>query len=128
MQFFFPLIIIIACYTFILKKLFKRKNRKDETDFDSSARSTIKSTRKHKSISETEIENLREKLQCRQHGNTAKFSKSKIKTIKLTLTVIILYICCFTPFFIGIFMIVFFNIESKLISFLKILLISFYIN
>ena len=39
-------------------------------------------------------------MELRQHC-AKNFSKSKIKTIKLTLTVIILYIICSTPYFIG---------------------------
>ena len=39
-------------------------------------------------------------ISFRQHC-TKNFSKSKMKTIKLTLTVIVLYIICSTPYFIG---------------------------
>jgi hypothetical protein len=41
------------------------------------------------------------KVSIRQHGNMVNITKSKMKTIKLTLTVIIMYIICSTPYFIG---------------------------
>jgi arginine vasopressin receptor 1A len=56
-------------------------------------------------------------FELRQHC-AMNFSRSKIKTIKLTLTVIILYIICSTPYFIGMIMNVMMSSynPSKLIS------------
>jgi hypothetical protein len=42
-------------------------------------------------------------VEFRQHCSK-NFSKSKMKTIKLTLTVIVLYIICSTPYFVGLIM------------------------
>jgi hypothetical protein len=110
MQFLFPLIIIITTYTCILSKVFNRKLNKDESDLEAHNTISLKSLddisikkiskiRKQATISEASTQRGK-KLEVRQHGGNQS-TKSKIKTIQLTATVIILYIICSTPFFIG---------------------------
>lgn len=110
MQFLFPLIIIITTYTCILSKVFNRKLNKDESDLEAHNTISLKSLdeisikkiskiRKQTTISEASTQRGK-KLEGRQHGGNQS-TKSKIKTIQLTATVIILYIICSTPFFIG---------------------------
>ena len=119
MQFLVPLILIITCYTRILKKVFNRRDKKDHNlNIEQTANlkhlndeTTIDvSEIRHNTISETCTQRIK-KFEIRQHGTS--FTKSKIKTIKLTLTVIILYIICSTPFFLGLIMNELINIQSS---------------
>nr|XP_054757033.1 oxytocin receptor-like [Lytechinus pictus] len=40
----------------------------------------------------------REDPLCRKHGSAARVSRAKVKTIKMTLTIVTVYVACWTPF------------------------------
>lgn len=120
MQFLVPLILIIACYTRILIKVFSRKDKKESNlntqptvnlkHLNDESTIDISAIERQNTISEHSTQRIK-KLEIRQHGTT--FTKSKIKTIKLTLTVIILYIICSTPYFLGLIMNELINIQAS---------------
>ena len=134
MQFLIPICIIIACYASIsIKVLSSIKNKSDDNRkrmptkrFDPEENTTrlFSYEGNETSINEsTQIEKVskpvaNKKSAAKKHDSTTSsvnhisfrqhctknFSKSKMKTIKLTLTVIVLYIICSTPYFIGMIM------------------------
>lgn len=112
MQFFVPLLIIMGCYGRISIKVFKRKNKKDYSSSRTISSKNVSEDRQGTLLIESNTQRA-QKIEFRQHGNSTKFTKSKIKTIKLTLTVIILYIICSTPFFLGIIMNELFDIGQR---------------
>jgi hypothetical protein len=123
MQFFIPLVIIVCCYASISVKVFDSiKNKSNDKDakkshlkkmyFDDEATKCLKLENALEPVS-NDIENMStsphkktnavKNTSFRQHC-AKNFSKSKMKTIKLTMTVIALYIICSTPYFIGLIM------------------------
>lgn len=119
MQFLIPLCVIIVCYASISVKVFSNRNDMARSTIkytsklaknDPSARKTLLASSSsqgnehqlHSPVDGTETPRSKKDnvLSFRQHGRK-NFSKSKIKTIKLTLTVIILYVICSTPYFVG---------------------------
>lgn len=124
MQFLIPLIIIFFCYFSISVKVLNNnffKSKQKETSGIKNMNSI-----KEKSVDQLESKmkllnaneqitnvsnfskttkknnNQNEQDHFRQHRSTKNINKSKIKTIKLTSSVIFLYIVCSTPYFIGI--------------------------
>jgi hypothetical protein len=111
MQFLLPLIIIVTCYFSIsLKVIQNARNKSQHGHFKlTKAKSTLNPLlNKPYDVEHSDVDSIRkcETTQTvassfRQHCSK-NFSKSKMKTIRLTLTVIILYIICSTPYFLGI--------------------------
>ncbi len=115
MQFLIPLIIIFFCYISISLKVlnnnfFKPKKKQkrldeletkvkflDDANFQIENESNQTISKVNKKINEQNEQEF-----FRQHRSSKNINKSKIKTIKLTSSVILLYIICSTPYFIGI--------------------------
>ena len=125
MQFLFPLFIIICCYASISVKVLdsiknksdgkntKKKQIKKIDSDDASTKFLNNDTSIREAISNIETmssaihqkftKSSKKNSSFRQHC-AKNFSKSKMKTIKLTMTVIALYVICSTPYFIGMIM------------------------
>ena len=96
-----PFFILTICYTKICYVVWVSVNAKE---------STIKSKKKYKSWSIKKNDKLEKESEACINGSpknirnprahTKRLSKSKIKTVKMTLTVIICFLVCWAPFFI----------------------------
>lgn len=123
MQFLIPLVIIIVCYTSIsiqVLRSLKGKNTSEKASKTASKKENSDSRERESALllkpsninqlsgsnqsivmkKAQEMNGGGDSFEMRQHC-AKNFSKSKIKTIKLTMTVIVLYIICSTPYFIG---------------------------
>jgi hypothetical protein len=135
MQFLLPLIIIVTCYFSISLKVIQNARSKSQ-------HGQLKLTKQKPTFSpilnkQSDMEQSDDLIRkCepsqasfRQHCSK-NFSKSKMKTIRLTLTVIVLYIICSTPYFLGIILNLMLPINylsSKFISlFLIYLVVEFF--
>ncbi len=159
MQFFIPLVVIVACYASISVKVLRSiRNKSGDAkplQRETNSVSRLSVGRKYSNMNLRKFSINRElftgliksnaemsNIQCdyssevtgpyshhhqqNHHQNnellrshcSKNFSSSKIKTIKLTLTVIILYVICSTPYFIGMIMnvVVSSNYSNNLIS------------
>lgn len=99
--YFVPFIILTVCYTRICYVVWVSVNAKE---------STFKAKKKYKSWSIYKSERVEKESEACLNGSpknirnprahTKRLSKSKIKTVKMTLTVIICFLVCWAPFFI----------------------------
>ena len=99
--YFVPFIILTVCYTRICYVVWVSVNSKE---------STMKTKKKYKSWSIYKHDKIEKENEACLNGSpknirnprahTKRLSKSKIKTVKMTLTVIICFLVCWAPFFI----------------------------
>ena len=99
--YFVPFIILTVCYTRICYVVWVSCNAKE---------STMKTRKKYKSWSIYKNDKIEKESEACLNGSpknirnprahTKRMSKSKIKTVKMTLTVIICFLVCWAPFFI----------------------------
>nr|QVK46041.1 G protein-coupled receptor [Proales similis] len=122
MQFCIPLGLIIASYSRILKQLMEQpfnSNRSDVCLNEKQPNEISELVESPKKMVESQSKTIEpntsseENIKNFQNNSSKRISKSKMKTVKLTLTVIVLYIVCSTPYFFAIFLNYFFPIKEN---------------